>query len=816
MKSIKVLSVCAAVLLLVGFASFTGASFEDPCIRDEPDAEVSSDQVSTSSTSSSSSSADWLDEDWDYRKRLEISDPVDDYQMKLNVSYDGGGNVSCEGNVDEDFTDLRFTGADGVSTRPYWIEERVSGSYAVIWVSTSEEDTMYMYYGNSEAVSKSNGTETFIAFNESIIVSYGDYTTSGTLVTYENVSNDVETHVHYKYFYQANTNGRIAHIYTDLDGVEVDEHGFYHPYNNDPGADKDDVATFHERTFVESGESISDEIEFRFSNGDWRVRIAEIRVRKHTSPEPAWSGFGEETTPSGEFEVEVIDHDEEVVKGEEVSVEYAVTNTGIVEDTQMIEFSVEGQVEESEELTLSPGAAHEDEFTWYADRSGEYELAVSSDDDTAAVMVDVLARYDLDIDAGEGGTTEPEPGIYTYQEGEEVKIEAVPDTGWIFDGWTGDVDTIEDPRSMETFITIDADHTISAAFLREVELTVDEPAGQGTIRVDGDEINEYPYTEVFGEGEEVTMSASPEEGWMFGRWTGDVEDDENEIVLVMDSNKSVSARFEELDEYELTINIEGEGTTEPSEGTHTYTEGEEVTVSASPEEGWLFGGWTGDVSGGEEQLTLTMDSDKSVTALFEVREYGLDVFTEGEGSVNVDPEQESYEHGTRVELTAVPEEDWEFARWTGDASGDEEQLTLTMDSHKSVTAWFEEEEEPTYNLTINVEGEGTTDPSEGTYTYEEGTEVSVTAAPGDGWRFEGWTGDYTGEEEEITVTMDEDKEVTANFEEEEEEEDDEGGSLFYRGVRNEYWWLILVIVAFAAILVSSLGLLLSSSKRRSS
>ncbi len=803
MKWLDIISVLSLLLLLVCSFSVTAASSEPKFERST--AVDSADRVGYT--------GEWFNSSWEYRKEMEISGPIEDYQMKLNVSYDGGGNVSCEGNVNEDFSDLRFTAADGVSTRPYWIEERVNGSYAVTWIKTSGEDSMYMYYGNSEAVSKSNGTETFIAFNEPIVVSYGDYTTSGTLITFENVSNDLDTHIHYKYFYQALTNGRIAHIFTDFDGVEVDEHGFYHPYNNDPGADKDDVSTYHKRTFVESGETISDEIEFRFSNGDWRVRIAEIRVRKYTSPEPAWSGFGEETTPSSEFEVEVIDYDEEVAKGEEVSVVYTVTNTGIVEDTQMIEFCVGGQVEESEKSTLAPEETYESEFTWSTDQPGEYELAISSDDDKAEVIVNVLNEYELAIDAGEGGTTEPEPGIYTYQEGEEVKIKAVSETGWIFDEWTGDVDTIDDPRSVETFITMDADHTISAAFLREVELTVDEPTGQGTIRVDGDEINEYPYTKAFGKGEEVIMSANPEESWLFDKWIGDVEYYENEIVLVMDSNKSVSALFEELDEYELTIDIEGEGTTEPSEGTHTYSEGEKITITAYPGEGWMFGGWTGDVSGGEEHLVLTMDSDKSVTAWFEIREYGLDVFSQGEGSVDMDPEREYYEHGTRVELTAVSEEDWEFDRWTGDAYGSEEHLILTMDSDKSVTAWFEEEEEPTYNLTIEVEGEGTTDPFEGTHTYEEGTEIKITATPGDGWHFVGWIGDYMGEEEEITITMDEDKELTANFEEDLEEED--GESIFYGGVRNQYWWLILVIVAFAAILVSSLGLLLSSSKRRS-
>ncbi len=379
MESIKILSALSLIVLVIGSVPFMSTSCEP--LDEASDQAISADQAS---------SDNWLDHDWLYRKRIEISDPVDDYQMKLNVSYDGGGNVSCEGNVNEDFSDLRFTGADGVSTRPYWIEERVNGSYAVTWIKTSGEDSMYMYYGNPEAVSKSNGTETFIAFNESIIVSYGDYTTSGTLITFENVSNDIATHVHYRYLYQANTNGRNAHIYTDFDGVEVDAYSFTDPYSGDSDVDRDNVSDFGKRTFVESNEHISDEIEFRFSNGDWRVRIADIRVRKHASPEPTWSYFSGETTPTSDFEVTVLDEYDEVPAGEEVIVDFEVVNLGAEERTQMIEFRVDGELEDSFELTLTPDEVYEGEFIWTTEDVGDYDLVVASEDSKGQLTVEVV------------------------------------------------------------------------------------------------------------------------------------------------------------------------------------------------------------------------------------------------------------------------------------------------------------------------------------------------------------------------------------------------------------------------------------------
>ncbi len=78
-------------------------------------------------------------------------------------------------------------------------------------------------------------------------------------------------------------------------------------------------------------------------------------------------------------------------------------------------------------------------------------------------------------------------------------------------------------------------------------------------------------------------------------------------------------------------------------------------------------------------------------------------------------------------------------------------------------------EPQTYDLTISLEGEGTTDPVAGTHTYNEGTEVDLTATPGDGWEFERWVIEGDDVMESSTqVTMDGDISAVAHFAEEEE------------------------------------------------
>jgi len=69
-------------------------------------------------------------------------------------------------------------------------------------------------------------------------------------------------------------------------------------------------------------------------------------------------------------------------------------------------------------------------------------------------------------------------------------------------------------------------------------------------------------------------------------------------------------------------------------------------------------------------------------------------------------------------------------------------------------------------LTISAGTGGTTDPVPGTYAYDVGTEVPITALPENGYRFSGWTESVpSGHENDnpITITMDSDKSITANF-----------------------------------------------------
>jgi len=66
----------------------------------------------------------------------------------------------------------------------------------------------------------------------------------------------------------------------------------------------------------------------------------------------------------------------------------------------------------------------------------------------------------------------------------------------------------------------------------------------------------------------------------------------------------------------LTLSAATGGTTNPEPGTHTYDGGAKATITALPSSGYTFSVWSGDVSASYSQITVAMDSDKSITANF--------------------------------------------------------------------------------------------------------------------------------------------------------------------------------------------------------
>jgi len=227
--------------------------------------------------------------------------------------------------------------------------------------------------------------------------------------------------------------------------------------------------------------------------------------------------------------------------------------------------------------------------------------------------------------------------------------------------------------------------------------------------------------------------------------------------------------------YDLTTSsMEGGSVTTPGEDTFTYGEEFVVDLVATPDEGYRFDEWTGDVvtiaDVNAAATNITINGDYSITANF-VKQYDLTISSTEGGSITEPGEDTfTYDEGTVVDLIAEVEEGYRFGEWTGDvgtiADAYAASTNITMSGDYSITANFVRQ----YDLTISsTEGGSVTEPGEDTFTYDEGTVVNLIAEAEEDYRFGEWTGDVSAiadvEDATTNIAMNGDYTITAEFEE---------------------------------------------------
>jgi uncharacterized repeat protein (TIGR02543 family) len=165
-------------------------------------------------------------------------------------------------------------------------------------------------------------------------------------------------------------------------------------------------------------------------------------------------------------------------------------------------------------------------------------------------------------------------------------------------------------------------------------------------------------------------------------------------------------------------------------------------------------------------VDVSVDADLTVSHCDSVNTYNLTVNVNpaDSGTVVPMPSCGTYPEGKEVTLVAIPAHGYTFDNWTGDASGTARWVRITMDDDKEVTANFSPVVTYGLTVTVNPTDSGIVIQIPPTHSeYREGREVTLLAIPAPGYTFDNWTGDASGTARCVRITMDEDKEVTANF-----------------------------------------------------
>ena len=291
--------------------------------------------------------------------------------------------------------------------------------------------------------------------------------------------------------------------------------------------------------------------------------------------------------------------------------------------------------------------------------------------------------YTLSVETVGQGTVTRVPSQTMYLCGDVVTLTATPAAGWYFGQWSGDASGI----FTQTTVTMDADKAVMANFvdIDTVYYTLMMHLSGGGVITPAAGVHSYLA------GTVVDLSASSATGWQFDGWSGDLESTVNPAQMTIDSDKAITATFTpaQVTTYTLTVDTTGSGSVTRVPSQTTYLRGDVVTLTATPDTGWYFGGWMGDLNTANAVEHLTMDSDKVVTATFAQEPpvtYTLTVRVVGQGTVN--PIGGAYVAGTAVTLTATADAGWQFDGWSGAVSGTLTRTQVVMDADKDVTATF--------------------------------------------------------------------------------------------------------------------------------
>ena len=261
-----------------------------------------------------------------------------------------------------------------------------------------------------------------------------------------------------------------------------------------------------------------------------------------------------------------------------------------------------------------------------------------------------------------------------------------------------------------------------------------------------------PSTGTFIAGTEVSITATASSGYRFTGWSNGSSD--NPVTVTLSSNTSITANFALIPVYTITVSSEDGGSVSSEGG--DYQEGTQVTLTATPDEGYEFSGW----SDGNTEATrvITASEDLTLTATFTELEYSYQLTVTSTEGGSISSEGGEYNEGTEVTITATPDEGYRFTGWSDDST--EESITITLSEDTTLEALFELI--PVYTVTVTSTEGGSVSTEGG--EYEEGTEVTITATPDEGYRFIGWSNSST--EESITITLSEDTTLEAIFEKE--------------------------------------------------
>jgi hypothetical protein len=245
---------------------------------------------------------------------------------------------------------------------------------------------------------------------------------------------------------------------------------------------------------------------------------------------------------------------------------------------------------------------------------------------------------------------------------------------------------------------------------------------------------------------EIMVSALPDTHSYLEKWVVNdiVEENLNPLIINVTEPLNIVAYFS-INNYELVLVSDPPEAAESLTGAGIFEYGSNVEIYTKPSVGYVFSHWNNGstIVSTNPLAIIELAGDTYLTAVFIRKDYSVDLEVQP-AEAGTATGQGIYGANSIIQIEAIENDGWLFVKWVQIGNGFQQEVSsgpiyeFIANSNKYFVAVFEKFYP---KLTIEIQGDGTTTPGAGTYTFDFDQEINLEAIPDEGWRFVHWNVD---------------------------------------------------------------------------
>ncbi len=418
------------------------------------------------------------------------------------------------------------------------------------------------------------------------------------------------------------------------------------------------------------------------------------KARLKAQPEPGyefshWDGDVEHVRDVDSPSTLVSFYDRDLtIKGRFIPIDYFVTINAVPEDYGVVTDHTDGEpyhIGDEVQISAEPHVGRRF-LKWTGDvdfvddpKAQETTIQIPAGDVELTAQFEAI-EYELKLqkDPWRRGNLIDLTDDKPYYFEDAVEVMALPTPGFQFDGWSGDVEILEDPGAKVTSAVMPAHDVTLQALYEPIDYAVTlgaEPEAYGQAA----DVTAATY---YNLGDTVKIEALAEPEYEFQYWAGDIYllDDpfsaRTELIMPP-RNVSMKAVFAGKPvELKIGARPDGYGSAAVEAKFEPCRIHDVVVLRAEPEAGYKFVRWEGDLEyiiDGDPQTqevkVKLLDTEVNFNALFKPIEYDIILGSNPPvGGVALDISREApYKYGDSVKLFARANAGYVFKGWSGDS-----------------------------------------------------------------------------------------------------------------------------------------------------